>query len=658
MPDAAPAPPRSAGRALFFGAVGAALTAFLVTQAEMVLSSVRIGYLQFPPVALGILLLATMLGRGMKRLSTRWGLSGTDLLIVYCMALVSAMVSSHGVVQKFIPLLVAPKNFATSANGWHQKFDPHILPRMVPYNVGDGGLQNVVTDYFTHKPFPVVPWGAWVTPVLNWGVLIVLVLAAFLCLTAIIRRQWVDGEKLAFPLAQLPLEIAGDGENGGAFFRNPLVWLGALLPVIVFTVKAVHQVLPTVPDVTLQLNMGDYLTTAPYNAVVSQVSFIFSFAAVGFFFLLPADVLFSIWFFFLLTRAQMALGIAYNMDMPGMPGYPPPLFVGYQTMGAYFVLVGYFVWIARPHLRRVWAAAIGKGDGDDASELLPYRVAVWGLLACVALSALWLWGMGMSLWLAVGELVVFLLVIALVMARTTAEAGMLMTETTFRPIDIYRMFAPIHALGAQNLTLLAFVDNLLLRDQRGLLLCGMLDTARIADGTPLRRRAFAGVLAAGIGVALVVAIALNISIPYHFGAGRMDGWMEQGSPALMFQDYAPYFGLNPPAIAGASWQMPTFFSVGVVVTLFLTLMRAAFFWWPLHPLGYAIAGSWSTVQFWFPCLLAWIFKSLTLRYGGMGFYQTVRPFFLGMVIGEFGMAVLSVLLNILFKIPPPAFPWG
>ena len=188
----------------------------------------------------------------------------------------------------------------------------------------------------------------------------------------------------------------------------------------------------------------------------------------------------------------MALGIAYNMDMPQMPIYPPPLFIGYQTMGAYFVLVGYFVWIARPHLRRVWAAAIGKERGDDANELLPYRVAVWGLLACVALSALWLWGMGMSLWLAAGELVVFLLVIALVMARTTAEAGMLMTETTFRPIDIYRMFAPIHALGPQNLTMLAFVDNLLLRDQRGLLLCGMLDAARIADGTKVRRAGVRG----------------------------------------------------------------------------------------------------------------------------------------------------------------------
>ena len=37
-------------RALVIGALSVAATAMLVTQAEMVLSSVRIGYLQFPPV--------------------------------------------------------------------------------------------------------------------------------------------------------------------------------------------------------------------------------------------------------------------------------------------------------------------------------------------------------------------------------------------------------------------------------------------------------------------------------------------------------------------------------------------------------------------------------------------------------------------------------
>ena len=653
-------------RALLIGALGAAATAALVTWAEMVLQTIKIGYLQFPPAALGLMLLVVAVSRGAARVARRWDLTSSDLLVIYCMCLVGAMTASHGLVEKMVPALVYPHDAADNTNGWHDTFDRFLRPGLVPYNTGDAGAQPVVDGYYKKlHAGEILPWGLWLSPILNWGLLSFLVLFAFLCLTAILRKQWVDSEKLAFPLAQLPLEIAGD-QDRPAFFRNRLMWLGVLLPVAVYTVKWLHQIQPTVPDVTVQWNMSDYVTSPPWNQVAGEVYFILSFAAVGFFFLLPADVLFSIWFFFLVSRVEQIVMISFNQPMPGMPAYPPPLFIGYQTIGAYFVLTGYFFWVARPHLRRVWAAALGREKADDANELLPYRVAVWGLLGSILASAAWLCVNGMSLWLALFELTVCIFVVAVVMARSTAEAGMLMTETTFRPVDLYRMLAPVHALGGSNLTMLAFFDNLFLRDQRGLLLTGMLDAARISDGTRVRRRAFAGALALGIVIAFAVAVPLNIYLPYHLGAnGHMDYWMEQGSPGLTLIDYGQYFKGNALLPNGASWQMPTFFGVGLAMTAFLTFMRTAFFWWPLHPLGYALSGSWSTIEFWFPCLLAWMFKSVLLRYGGMKVYGQARPFFLGLVLGEFGIAVFFVLLNAVshqispdHTIPAPPFPWG
>jgi hypothetical protein len=654
------------GRALLIGALGAAATAFLVTWAEMVLQTIKIGYLQFPPAALGMLLLIVALGRGAGRLAKRWELTSSDLLVIYCMCLVGAMTSSHGLVEKMVPALVYAKYGANNTNGWHDLYDRILTHRLVAYDPANGNTQVVADAYYKKlHPGEALPWDLWAVPVLNWGLLAFLVLFAFLCLTAILRKQWVDSEKLAFPLAQLPLEIAGD-QDRPAFFRNRVMWLGALIPITIYTVKWLHQIQPTVPDVTIQWNLSDYVTNPPWNSVAWSVMFIFSFAAIGFFFLLPADVLFSIWFFFLLSRVEHVLMVAYNQPVPGMPAYPPALFIGYQTIGAYLVLTGYFFWVARPHLRRVWAAALGREKADDDDELLPYRVAVWGLLGAILASAGWLWLNGMSLWLALFEIVVCIFVIALVMARSTAEAGMLMTETTFRPIDLYRMVAPLHALGASNLTMLAFFDNLFLRDQRGLLLTGMLDAARMTDGTRVRRRSFAGALAVGIVIAFCVAVPLNIYLPYHLGGnGHMDAWMEQGSPGLTLSDYQQYFKGSPVLPNGSSWQMPTFFTVGVAMTVFLTVMRTAFFWWPLHPLGYALSGSWSTIQFWFPCLLAWMFKSLILRYGGMSLYGKARPFFLGLILGEFGIAVFFVLLNAVshqispeHTIPAPPFPWG
>jgi hypothetical protein len=106
-----------------------------------------------------------------------------------------------------------------------------------------------------------------------------------------------------------------------------------------------------------------------------------------------------------------------------------------------------------------------------------------------------------------------------------------------------------------------------------------------------------------------------------------------------------------------TWQGPVFFVVGVIFTIFLSYMRAMFHWWPFHPLGYALCVSWSMTVFWFSCFMAWILKGLILRYGGMRLYLKARPWFLGMVLGEFGMAVIWTLISVFTNAPTPDFPW-
>ena len=108
-------PGNASRRAILIGSVASLATAYLVTQAEMVISSIKIGFLQFPPAAFGMLLLITLLSRGLHKLFKKWQLSSSDLIVIYCMCLISAMVSSHGIVEKWIPLLVAPGYFANSA---------------------------------------------------------------------------------------------------------------------------------------------------------------------------------------------------------------------------------------------------------------------------------------------------------------------------------------------------------------------------------------------------------------------------------------------------------------------------------------------------------------------------------------------------------------
>ena len=95
--------------------------------------------------------------------------------------------------------------------------------------------------------------------------------------------------------------------------------------------------------------------------------------------------------------------------------------------------------------------------------------------------------------------------------------------------------------------------------------------------------------------------------------------------------------------------------MAIVVAFFL--LRQGLTWWPLHPLGYALCGSWTMILLSFPCLLTWVVKGALLRYGGMRAFVRFRPLFLGMILGEFTMAIVWTGISALAHAPAPTFPW-
>ena len=45
----------------------------------------------------------------------------------------------------------------------------------------------------------------------------------------ILRRQWMERERLIYPLVQVPLAMTQSEERGqalGPFFKNPIMWAG------------------------------------------------------------------------------------------------------------------------------------------------------------------------------------------------------------------------------------------------------------------------------------------------------------------------------------------------------------------------------------------------------------------------------------------------
>lgn len=641
-------------RAVFIGILFVIAVCFIVSYAELVIRYIQIGFLQFPPVVIGMFFFL-VLGNGfLHKIAQKLQFSHQELMTIYCMMLVASMISSRGLMEKLIPALVAVNYYANETNAWGELFFPHIKDWAVPFDPSKGELQKVSLSFYEKmEDWQSIPWGKWAIPLLAWGGLVLMIFFGFMCLASLLRRQWVDNEKLTFPFAQLPLEFVRGTERGG-LFRSRLTWIGFAIPALIFTLNGLHGIIPSVPHVSLNMSLNQYFTERPFNSI-GYTPLYLSFAAVGFFYLLPTQLLFSLWVFFILTRVQSVIATAFGMRISSMPLYPTQSFIGYQVAGAYMVLVIYLFYVSLPHFKQVLRRVFKRNGMDDSNELMPYSVAFWGLILSFTLTVLWCYMSGISLWFAAFEVLIYMFFVAVVMARSTAEGGLLMTETSFRPVDIYSMVVAKSTLGGPTLTMLSLFDAVFTRDQRGLILTGFLDSLKIVDGVRMRRRSLLLILTVGILVAMFSAGVIHLWLPYNRGALNMYSYVYWGNPLWGFRDNIA--AVERSGGQSVEWSNLVFFMVGVGVTMFLVLMRTMFWWWPLHPLGYALSASWTMIVFWFPVLVAWAIKQPLMRYGGIKLYRRYRPLFMGMIFGEFGLAVLWTIVSWAADVPAPSFPW-
>ncbi|MBI3920382.1 MAG: hypothetical protein HY318_03100 [Armatimonadetes bacterium] len=636
---------------LIVGVLGCIAACLVVPYAELVLQ-IQIGICQFAPAAIGLFLVVVGLNQLARKLNPRCFLDSAQMSVVYCMIVVATLLSSRGLLGKLIPTLAMTSYYASPENRWGTTIFPHLPQWMFPFGVENPKPQPVIEQYFQGlRKGNRIPWLPWVVPLTAWYVFACCIFMTWGCLASLLRKQWADNEKLTFPLVQLPLELA-DQDSLRSFFRNRLMWIGFSIPAFVFLANGLHQLYPAIPEIKLQVPLNPFFTSKPWSDV-SYTTLFLSFAAMGFCYFLPTQLLFSLWFFFLFSRGEDLMVSLLGKPVDAMPMYPTRLYMGYQIMGAYVVLFAYLVRSGWPHLKSVLRKVLVDDPAlDDSNELVPHRLAVLGIALGTGGSIAWLIAAGMSPWLAVVEMVVYLFLVGTIMARSVAEAGMIMCETSFRPLDVVRMFSPAHALGSRNLTLLAYPDAAFVRDLRGNLFSTFLDALRIADRVHLRKRHLLGAMMLAVFVVMVFGPFVHLHLPYkksmltlyQYGTGNARMLVDDSVRAIQNPDVYDV-------------RRPANFALGAVFSLFLTIMRTRFYWWPLYPIGFALCGSWTIIVFWFPIFLTWIIKSVMLRYWGMKVYQNGRPLFLGMILGEFFMAVLWTVICSIIRKPAPFFPW-
>ncbi|MCS7188163.1 MAG: DUF6784 domain-containing protein, partial [Armatimonadota bacterium] len=58
-----------------------------------------------------------------------------------------------------------------------------------------------------------------------------------------------------------------------------------------------------------------------------------------------------------------------------------------------------------------------------------------------------------------------------------------------------------------------------------------------------------------------------------------------------------------------------------------------------------VCRGWAMENLWLMILLGWAIKGLVVRYGGMRAYQSLKPLFLGLVLGDLAMGGIFGLVG-------------
>ena len=155
---------------------------------------------------------------------------------------------------------------------------------------------------------------------------------------------------------------------------------------------------------------------------------------------------------------------------------------------------------------------------------------------------------------------------------------------------------------------------------------------RMLHGLKVGRRRVLAMLAAALAIGLLGSIYATLNLGYQYGALNLHRQYFSGLFALEPFRFAARFIETP---TGPYWLGWLWNGVGAAVMAGLLWARHHLLWWPLHPIGYVASGTWILGNIWFSIFLAWLIKSIVLKYMGPGGYRSTRWFFLGMILGQF-----------------------
>lgn len=579
----------------------------------------------------------------LKRFFPRRAFSQGELITCYVMMTIASALAGHDSLQLGIPAVegfpawfqsqqptLGWDKFNNFYPDWAMVKDPKAL-RPLYEGLGSSLLYT--------KP----ALRLWAGPVLIWCCFILALGTVMICLNVILRKQWMENEKLSYPIVQLPMAMTQDGGTL-AFFRNKPFWLGIVLGASLDIWNGLATLYPNLPLIVVRhdhpsRDLGQYFQTYPWNAVDSIPLPLYPFiVALGYF--LPLDLSFSLWFFYLFKKGLLVLAAIIGVEPGRYSAFP---YLTQQSFGAWFAIIGAAVWTARGHFRQVWEKALHPSSSvlDDSREPMSYRTALIGILLGMGFLTWFCLRAGMTLSIVLMYFGFFFL-LSVGITRIRAELGPPAHEMAgnLNGSNFLVLFFGTQGVGMANLTMMSMFWWFSGRGYRTHPMPCQLEAMKMGQQGRVNMK--------GMGFAMMFAMFVGglasfwAALHLQYGAGvnimTAHNWGE-------FQQVKSWADTPAqPDFWGQIWV-----GVGLLSALGMGWMRMRFLWWPFHPAGYAIALTYGAEYYWSCLVLSTLIKWAVLRYGGYKLNRQVMPFMFGLILGEYGVgafwSLLSVFLN-------------
>jgi len=584
----------------------------------------------------------------------RRGLTRRELLTIYCIVLVGGTLVTKGILGMMLPSVISLQYYGHVRPAWETTFLHTIPGWFAPTDV------QAVDSFFEGRAS--VPWSVWWGPLAVWLSFVLALFGCELSLVLLFRQQWIRNERLSFPMAQVPLEFVESGDRGasgpGRVIRSSGFWIGVAIAFGLTFLDHLTWYVPWLPAPPMYYEAVPPQKVGPM-AALGQINIIIwpDFTAIAY--LIPKEISFSCWVFWIVRVAMTAGAIAAGAaPQPAEPwsssDFPAPSF---QGVGALLALGVWSVWLARPHLLHLVRSAWRSPEGQDAGGGLPYR---WILLALIASFSYLI----LFLCMAGARLVVALVIIGLavtyhmVWAKMRAETGIGFNSLNF-PVTLDSLVQVPFGSGV-----LRRPEIILLYSARWAYMGGnqmhfevvgsnAIEGLKIADSARVAARPLTVALIVGFVLSLVVGAWLILAGAYPYGFVNTGAASDAGGNGILEGHFIAngdtiYQLFTSTAKPDTSGMIAI--SAGAAAAFVMGVLRSRFWWWPLHPVGYMLSNlSWGMNRHYLQFFIGWAAKTAVLRWGGLRLYRRTMPVAVGVIIGTQVNAAAWAAVSLILK---------